>query len=167
MKRINSTLVLACAATAAALAWSVSGPAQPASSASSAASVAAESPGYAVEDFAYPNADRIFQERGILLKRGDGHITLAECGSQDGLLEIWSRSNSRVCFRVTGDSGYLALEIPAVYGVKTNNYDTELTMTVEDEEKSVDVPKNTYRAVGETDDPLGRRHMLVEISTAK
>ncbi|MFD5474745.1 hypothetical protein [Streptomyces sp. NPDC127105] len=132
-----------------------------------ASSVAAESPGYAVEDFAYPQADKIQQELGILLKRGDGHIMLAECGSQDGLLEVWSRSNSRICFRVTGASGYLALEIPAVYGVKTNNYDAELTMTVDDEEKNVDVPKNTYQAVGETSDPLGRRHMLVEISTAK
>lgn len=131
--------------------------------------VAAEAPGYAVEDFNYPQADKILQERGITLKRGDGHIVLATCDSQTGLLEVWarSRSNERICFRVTGNSGYLSLEIPSVYGVQGNAYATKVDMTVEDEEKSFDITKNTWTPVGESVDDEAREHMLVEITTTK
>lgn len=131
--------------------------------------VAAEAPGYAVEDFDYPQADKILEERGITLKRGDGHIVLATCDSQTGLLEVWarSRSNERICFRVTGNSGYLSLEIPSVYGVQGNAYATKVDMTVEDEEKSFDITKNTWTPVGESVDDEAREHMLVEITTTK
>lgn len=131
--------------------------------------VAAEAPGYAVEDFNYPGADRILEEQGITLKRGDGHIVLAACDSQSGLLEVWARSrgNERVCFRVTGNSGYLSLEIPSVYGVQGNAYATKVDMTVEDEEKSFDITKNTWTPVGESVDDEAREHLLVEITTTK
>lgn len=164
MKLITRALVAGCVAGVAAVAWSVSGPAE---STPAAASVAEGAPGYAVEDFNYPQADKIQQEKGILLKRGDGHIVLAECGSQDGLLEVWARSKDKVCFRVTGNSGYLSLEIPAVYGVKGNDYNTDVTMTVGGQEKNFDITKNTFTPVGESADPEGRDHMLVEIVAAK
>ncbi|WP_411144388.1 hypothetical protein [Streptomyces sp. x-80] len=124
---------------------------------------------YAVEDFNYPNADKIFAEKGITLKRGDGHITLASCVSEQGLLEVWSRKNEKVCFRVTGNSGYLTLEIPQVFGFKGNDYQTTVDMTVVDtgEEKSFDIRKNTWTPVGETADTGGDNHTLVEISTKK
>ncbi|MFC8867231.1 hypothetical protein ACFUAC_06180 [Streptomyces sp. NPDC057148] len=79
-----------CLATAAVVAWSASSSsAEP--SPSVATTVADEAPGYAVEDFNYPGADWIQQEQGIVLKRGDGHIVLAECGSEEGLMELWVR----------------------------------------------------------------------------
>lgn len=128
---------------------------------------AATAPGYAVEDFAYPQADQIYAERGILLKRGDGHIVLADCASQEGLLEIWSRQSSEMyCFRVTGKQGYLSLELPSVYGIRGNDYNTEVEMTVEDERKTYQIPRNEWTAVGETTDPGGREHTLVEIRTS-
>ena len=113
--------------------------------------------------FNTPEADKILAEQGILLKRGDGHIVLAQCGSEPGLLEVWPRDKAKVCFRVTGNEGYLSLEIPSVYGIKGNEYTTEVTMTVGNEEKSFDVVKNGWTQVGETVDPNGRDHMLVEI----
>jgi len=131
------------------------------------AAVADEDPAYAVEDFAYPQADKILEERGFTLKRGDGHIVLAECGSQTGLLEVWARSKELVCFRVTGNTGYLSLELPSVYGIKGNDYRTEVNMTVGNEEKTFDVDQNAWTPVGETADPDGRDHMLVEITTSK
>ncbi|MET8750872.1 hypothetical protein ABZW32_12350, partial [Streptomyces sp. NPDC004667] len=70
--------------------------------ASAMTAVAEDGPGYAIEDFGYPNADKILAERGITLKRGDGHIVLADCGSATDLLEVWSRANEKICFRVTG-----------------------------------------------------------------
>ncbi|WP_239085018.1 hypothetical protein [Streptomyces halstedii] len=129
--------------------------------------IASEGPGYAVEDFTYPSADKILAEQGVLLKRGDGHITLARCDSEPDLLEVWPRDNGKVCFRLTGNEGYLSLEIPAVYGIKGNTYVTQVDMTVGKEEKTFDIVKNTWTPVGETADEHGRDYMLVEIRAAK
>lgn len=162
---------LGAAVAAGALAWlaMAAGPAGAPSGhgATSVEAVADEAPGYAVEDFNYPQADKILEERGIVLKRGDGHITVADCVSGTGQLEIYSRTNSKVCFRVTGDTGWLTLEIDRVYGVQTPAYDTQLNLTVGTEETSVDVPANTWEGVGEIDDPQARPHTLVEIRTSK
>jgi hypothetical protein len=173
MKLLSRAFVTAVAAGAAAALVSLTGTvgATAAGSGTAAAPaltrVADEAPGYAVEDFAYPDADRILAEQGIVLKRGDGHITLAACGSETGLLEVWARSKEKICFRISGNGGYLSLEIPSVYGVKGNTYATEVTMTVEDEEKSFDIAKNTWTPVGESADPNGRDHMLVEIRATR
>ncbi|MFF8590512.1 hypothetical protein ACF061_03555 [Streptomyces sp. NPDC015220] len=134
------------------------------------ATVAADAPGYAVEDFDYPGADRVLQEKGIVLKRGDGHIVLAQCGSENGLMDIWARyrNGDHICFRVTGDSGYLSLEIPAVYGITgAAGQSADVTMTVDDETTHYNVPAGSMTAVGENADPDGRDHTLVEISTHK
>ncbi|MFJ7272790.1 hypothetical protein ACIQV3_40260 [Streptomyces sp. NPDC099050] len=129
--------------------------------------IADEGPGYAVEDFGYPNADKILAEQGITLKRGDGHILLADCASGTDLLQVMTREQSSlICFRVTGSSGYLALEIPAVHAVKGNNYATQVDMTAGEESKSFDITKNKWTGVGESADPEGRDFMLMEIRTA-
>ncbi|MGW2564038.1 hypothetical protein ACWCXB_33430 [Streptomyces sp. NPDC001514] len=165
MRLISRLLVAGAVAGAAALAWTTG--ATGAADVPNAVAVADEAPGYAVEDFNYPQADKILAERGFLLKRGDGHIVLATCDSEPGLLEVWARSKDKVCFRFTGNSGYLSLELPSVYGIKGNEYTTEVNMTVADEEKSFDVAKNTWTPVGESADPDGREHMLVEIIATK
>ncbi|MGW7279990.1 hypothetical protein ACWGIV_17115 [Streptomyces sp. NPDC054844] len=160
----------AAAAAAGALAWLVAAGGAGTSengNTTSTRAVAEEAPGYAVENFAYPQADKVLEEEGILLKRGDGHIVLAECAPGTGQLEVYSRQASSVCFEVTGASGWLTMEIPSVYGVKANEYETEVDMTVGDEEKSFDVPANSWKAVGESADDQGRPHMLVEIRTSK
>lgn len=132
-----------------------------------AAAVADELPPYAVEDFVYPQADKIEAELGIVLKRGDGHIVLADCASGTTLLEVYSRTKGRICFAVTGNSGYLSVEIPAVYGVKGGaSHETDVTLTAEDDEQNISVAKNEWKAVGEAADPEGRDHVLVELSTS-
>ncbi|MFF0480707.1 hypothetical protein [Streptomyces sp. NPDC004435] len=130
------------------------------------APVADEAPGYAVETFSYPDAAKILAEQGITLKHGDGHILLAPCGSEAGLLEVWARGRDKVCFKVTGSSGFLSLDIPAVFAIKGNDYSTSVDMTVGAEQKSFDLVKNAWTSVGEATDPEGRDHALVEI-TAK
>jgi hypothetical protein len=132
-----------------------------------ATAVAADSPPHAVEDFQYPHADAIFTERGIRLKSGDGHIVLADCAGQTGLVELWARGKDKFCFRVTGNSGYLTLELPQVYGIKGNDYKLRVDMSVDDTEVSFDVDKNTWTPVGESADPEGRDHMLLEIFASK
>ncbi|MFB7604906.1 hypothetical protein [Streptomyces gardneri] len=129
--------------------------------------VAEEGPGYAIEDFAYPNADKILTDRGITLKRGDGHIELADCASATDLLEVWSRANDKICFRVTGTTGYLTLEIPAVFAVRGNSFATQVDMTTGTEEKTFDVSRNAWTPVGESADDQGRDFMLMEIRTSR
>lgn len=131
--------------------------------------VADDQPGYAVEDYLYPNADKIKEETGIVLKRGDGHITLATCDSATGLLEVWSRTKDRVCFRTVGTSGYLSLEIPSVFAVKGSAAHTaDVTLTAaENASQEVEVPKDTWTPVGEATDPQTREFALVEIRTSK
>ncbi|MFI2242507.1 LamG-like jellyroll fold domain-containing protein [Streptomyces chrestomyceticus] len=133
------------------------------------ATVADGEPGHAIEDFAYPGADKIKAEKGITLKRGDGQILLAECGSSPGLMEIWSRKNDKTCFEVTGAAGYLALEIPAVFSVKGSaDQAADITLTAPDGKKQeVKVPKNEWTPVGESTDPQTREHTLVEISVGR
>ncbi|MFI6933973.1 hypothetical protein [Streptomyces sp. NPDC050287] len=130
--------------------------------------VADGAPGSAVEDFSYPQADKILAEKNIVLKRGDGHITLADCVGGTGLLEIMAREKTdKICFKVVGDSGWLTLEIPAVYAIRGNDYTTAVDMTVGTEEKSFDITKNAWTPVGEAADTEGREHMLVEIRSSK
>ncbi|MGW0826166.1 hypothetical protein [Streptomyces sp. NPDC002845] len=161
-RAIATTCAAAFAATAAI--WSSSG----ASGADELTPAAEGTPGYAVEDFAYPQADKIFEETGILLKRGDGHITLADCTGAAGELQVLSRSNADpTCFLVTGKGGFLTLEMKAVYGIRGNDYDTEVDMTVDSEKKSFDITKNSWTSVGETADPEKRDHLLVEIRSSK
>lgn len=168
-KRLVRRILGAAATTA--LAWLAVAQGLPggsAATASTATAVAAETPGYAVENFNYPQADKILAEQGITLKRGDGHIVLAECGSQTGLLEIMARASSDlICFRVTGNSGYLTLEIPSVYAIRGNDYAAQVDMTTADEDQSYDIAKNTWTPVGESADEQGREFMLVEIRTSK
>ncbi|MFK4106963.1 hypothetical protein ACI2L1_44380 [Streptomyces sp. NPDC019531] len=130
--------------------------------------VAEDAPGYTVEDFSYPQADKILAEKNIVLKRGDGHITLADCVGGTGLLEIMARDRAdKICFKVVGNSGWLTLEIPAVFAIRGNDYSTTVDMTVGSEQKSFDIAENSWTAVGEAADPEGREHMLVEIRSSK
>ncbi|MFJ9939538.1 hypothetical protein [Streptomyces erythrochromogenes] len=129
--------------------------------------IADEGPGYAVEDFSYPNADKILAEQKIKLKSGNGHILLAECTGAPELMEVFPLKNEKVCFRVTGDVGYLSLEIPSVFGVKGNNYAAQVEMTTGTEQKTFAVDKNAWTAVGQTADEQGRDFMLLEIRTSK
>lgn len=128
---------------------------------------AVDVPPVAVEDGAYPDADRIFAERGIRLTTGDGHILLADCGPA-GLIQVWARGHSEAfCFSVKGASGRVAMELPQVYGIKGNDYKIVADMTVGSTETSYDVAPNTWTAVGESADPEGRDHTLVEIHATK
>ncbi|MFD7093080.1 hypothetical protein ACFV94_35535 [Streptomyces sp. NPDC059896] len=162
---------LGTAAAAGALAWItlVGGvPTGAGAKAEAVIPVADEAPGYAIEDFNYPQADKILAERNILLKRGDGHITLVDCASGTGFLEVMAREHTeKICFKVVGNSGWLTLEIPSVHAIRGNDYTTQVDMTVGTEEKTFDISKNTWTGVGESADEQGRDYMLVEIRTTR
>lgn len=161
-KRLMGTATAALAAGA--LAWTaMAGDGAP----DGTVAVAGEAPGYAVEDFDYPQADKILAEKNILLKRGDGHITLADCATGTGQLEVQARDKSKVCFDVKGTSGWLTLELPSVYLIRGNDYTTEADMTVGAEEQSYDIAKNAWTPVGESADEQAREWTLLELRTSK
>ena len=87
-----------------------------------------------VEDFAYPGADKILAERGIKLLKGDGHILLAECVTNaTGQIALRSSQHSDlICFKVTGTTGWLSLEIPEVYSIKGDGHLGEATITTDE-----------------------------------
>ncbi|MFI9236558.1 hypothetical protein [Streptomyces sp. NPDC053079] len=132
-----------------------------------AAQGSTEQPPSAVEDFSYPNAEKIFKEKGLKLKRGDGHILLAECGSSPNLLKFIARDRDDFCFKVVGNKGYLSLEVPSVGGVQSSDHAAKVKMEVGDKQASFDIPKNSWRAIGETADPAGREHTLIEIIASR
>ncbi|WP_243878245.1 hypothetical protein [Streptomyces sp. SUK 48] len=116
----------------------------------------------AVEDFNYPGADRIRQERNVTLKRGDGHITLVSC-SEAWNIKIESRlDNGGYCFRATTKTGFLTLELPDAYGVWTEDHPVKATLTADGKETVVSVPTDDYQPVGEAGG-TGLRSVLVEL----
>ncbi|MFF4603557.1 hypothetical protein ACFY12_12555 [Streptomyces sp. NPDC001339] len=168
-RRIIATGAAAAAGMAAVVALASQDATPPPVAPTSTVAVADGQPGYAVEDFAYPGADKIKENVGIVLKRGDGHLTLAKCDSANGLMEVYTRKNGKICFRATGTSGHLTAEIPAVYGIKgTAEQAADVTLKAPDAKtQQVEIGKGEYKPVGESTDPEGRDHVLVEIRTSK
>ncbi|MEV7023270.1 trypsin-like serine protease [Kitasatospora sp. NPDC093558] len=104
-----------------------------------------------VETFAYPDAAKILAERNITLKTGDGNIALADCASGPGLVQLFSRAAkpSSVCFRITGPTGYLALEIPKIYLIKGDDHTIKATVNTDGNAATFDVVKNAWASIGE------------------
>ncbi|SCG09481.1 hypothetical protein GA0115255_125411 [Streptomyces sp. Ncost-T6T-2b] len=160
-------LPLGLAAAAAAALSVLVVPGSPASADDAPLSASADGlPPVAVEDFAYPNAAEIFAETGLQLISGDGNITLAGCGPT-GLVEVHARGREKFCFAVRGTVGRLALEVPGVYGIKGADREMTADMTVDGTETSYEIAPNNWTAVGESADPEGRDHTLVELRVTK
>jgi hypothetical protein len=88
----------------------------------------ADTPPSLVEDFSYPGAAQLESTRQIKLIKGDGHIMLADCGSdpnlppKDLILVQTTRpgvpADTNFCFKATGSSGLLTMEIGDVYFIR-------------------------------------------------
>ncbi|MFG2009985.1 hypothetical protein ACGFNF_13025 [Micromonospora sp. NPDC048868] len=105
------------------------------------------------EDFSYPNAAAIKADRGITLLRGDGNITLVDCGDYSGKVRVRSNNldlpSGEFCFQVRGEQGWLTLELRDAYQVRgdgESNIDAKVT--VNDVEQSVDVPLDAWANFG-------------------
>ncbi|MFI2610922.1 hypothetical protein [Kitasatospora sp. NPDC018619] len=125
----------------------------------------------AVEDFQHPGAERLLLERQITLRQGDGHIWLKEgqnnavptdCQASNEIF-IESRLDKRgYCFTTNSKTGYLAMELPDVYGIWTEDRAVSAKLTAAGQEKQVDVAPNSIAPVGESL-PGGKRSVLVEL----
>ncbi|GGM29628.1 hypothetical protein ACFQBY_03410 [Promicromonospora citrea] len=128
-----------------------------------------ERPPHAVEDFNYPGADRVLAEQGFEVRRGDGHIVVADCATED-VLRISTYGDGFKCFRTTGDSGWITLAIDRANGVRTNSAtSTHLELTSESGDEQVyDVAANDWEAIGSSDqDSGGEDFTLLEIRVTR
>ncbi|MFF8770839.1 hypothetical protein [Kitasatospora sp. NPDC015120] len=126
----------------------------------------------AVEDFQHPGASRLLAERKITLKQGDGHIRLKEgienntqaaCqGANDIFVESRMDDKNGYCFTVSGTTGYLAMELPNVYGFWTEDRSVSAKLVAAGRETLVNVGPNQAVPVGESL-PGGQRSVLVEL----
>ncbi|WP_406304376.1 hypothetical protein OH805_20555 [Streptomyces sp. NBC_00879] len=116
----------------------------------------------AVEDFSYPGAAQIQKDQKILLKRGDGHITLVSCdGTPD--ITVKSRTGQKTyCFDVSAKQGYLSLELPDAFGIWTEVYPVKATITAGGKETVVNAAANDYKPFGEAG-TSDQRSVLVEL----
>lgn len=112
---------------------------------------AADTPPPAVEDFQHPNADRILQEKGITLHRGDGHIFFAECDNSPQQIRVWTRKSTegKYCFQTNSTTGYLSVEVPDVYALETDARAVHAELSAEGKSQEVDLAKGEFRGVGE------------------
>lgn len=130
--------------------------------------VAADVPPVAVEDFNYPGAADILATKGITLKRGDGHILLADCDAALDQIRVYSVADSATgregnyCFQATAKTGYVTLELPRVFALETAEHPISADLTANGETTTVAVAKDGFESVGEGT-VGGARSVLVEI----
>ncbi|MFH9013362.1 hypothetical protein ACH4C6_18530 [Streptomyces sp. NPDC017943] len=119
-----------------------------------------------VEDFDHPGAARAQQERGVTLKRGDGHIWLTDVtdlGQCSDASNIAIETRSGVfCFKTNAKSGYLTLQLPDTFSIWTQERPVKATLTAEGKDTVVNAPANELTPVGESGDS-GQRSVLVEL----
>ncbi|MER7764153.1 hypothetical protein [Streptomyces sp. NPDC097619] len=113
------------------------------------------------EDFSYPGAADILTTQQIKLKRGDGHITLTGCTDAYDIMVKSRTGNNNYCFDVNAAQGYLTLELPDAYGLWTEAYPVQATITANGKETVVQAPANEYKAIGEGAEQA--RSVLVEL----
>ncbi|MER6122213.1 hypothetical protein ABT173_05885 [Streptomyces sp. NPDC001795] len=128
----------------------------------------ASTPPSAVEDYNYPGADRILADKGIKLKKGDGHILLADCDQAARQIRVLTVKDDSVgragtyCFKVLGRTGSLTLELPRVFAVEAADHPVQADLTANGRTTTVDVAKDGFESVGEGT-VGGARSVLVEL----
>ncbi|MEU4209054.1 hypothetical protein AB0F13_03445 [Streptomyces sp. NPDC026206] len=126
---------------------------------------------FAVENFAYPDAAKALKEHGVALRRGDGHIVLADCNVSRDIVVLSSRTEEpnpdrgKFCFKVTGTgkTGYLSLEIPKVHHLSTGDFAIRASLTADGKTTDVSVDKNEDASVGQGTKAPGSPTVLVEL----
>ncbi|MFD6530698.1 hypothetical protein [Streptomyces sp. NPDC060184] len=148
------------------LAWAAS--ADSLTSPSATTAVTADTPPPAVEDFSYPNADAVLSEEGIQLKKGDGHILLADCDATADQIRVLTVADAEAtrqgtyCFVASGATGYLTMQLPRVFALEAADHPISADLTASGKTTTVDVAEDGFEPVGEGS-VGGVQSVLVEI----
>ncbi|WP_410599719.1 hypothetical protein [Amycolatopsis sp. lyj-90] len=154
--RLVATVVTAFAVTTVALgAAAFAAPATPPSTQPQLAAPAEDVPPHSVEDFVHPDAERLKAERGITLRKGNGGIRLVDCGPDDQIRLYSSEVSDELCFKVTLPvpapgvmPAYLALELPDVYLIRSNNQTTTAKVTSGGKTAEHNLAKDQWTSIG-------------------
>jgi len=121
------------------------------------------------EDFSYPGADAIFEQLKIRLLGGDGNILLADCNGSVQQIVVYSFvrdfDDEAYCFSVRGNTGYVTLELPQFYLIRTDDtHKTEVTVN-DGGRHLVETlpPPNAFEGYGQGVDPEARPATLLQI----
>lgn len=123
-----------------------------------------------IETFDYPNAAAIEAARGIKLKKGDGHILFVDCADNANQLKVESTAfptgQNLFCFKITGATGKITMELPEAYLVHGNNDTVVATWTAEDGKvHTTPIRKNAPTAIGEG--VTGTPGVLIEFNSTR
>ncbi|MGO1050165.1 hypothetical protein [Crossiella sp. CA198] len=117
---------------------------------------AADDPPPLEEEYDYPGAEKIFQEKGIRLKKGNGKITLTDCPRTgvEGVLAVQRRTDGspnqagQYCFKLEGNSGFITMELPKAYFAK-GLFTTDVVLRTATETKTVRLNGQDWTPIGE------------------
>jgi hypothetical protein len=172
MRALYRTILVAAAASAAALTVIVT--------AQGAETTTNDQQPSLVEDFAYPNAAQILASDQVQIISGDGHILYTACPiGQDtvGVIQMnttasvgQAQTKGRVCFKVTGATGEVTVNIPRIYAItgdglapgQGHKLKANLT-TAAGVRSSVDMPGYGTTQVGVGADPGADPTTLLEL----
>ncbi len=141
----------------------------------SAAEEAADAPSSIVEDYTHPDAEGILARHGLKVFKGDGHImfdsarTFAETQCPTGLIQVEKHLDEEpygmyYCFRTIGPKGFLALEVPATFGVRGGSEEITVKANLPDgTTPTYEVQPNQPVAIAPGDGSEAPRAVLVEI----
>ncbi|BFU45539.1 hypothetical protein [Krasilnikovia sp. MM14-A1004] len=131
----------------------------------SASAESASDPKSLVEDYSYPNADKILAERGIKLIRGSGTIMLADCPATPTNNDlIWVATlKGNVCFKATSSTGFLSLAMDEVYSLRGDDHKASATVTVDGETEQHNLKTGVWKGVGVGEDENKPLATLLEI----
>lgn len=133
-----------------------------------------------VERNAYPGKARIEAEDNVKLIAGDGHIVYVDCSTPQsgalGLIEVHSsdatvgkNKDGVVCFKVTGNRGYVTLALPDVFEIRgdgrqagAGHKGTAEVVSEAGERKTVNLNPNGSAQVG-VGEPGGKPSTLVRL----
>jgi hypothetical protein len=106
--------------------------------------------GNPVKNFIHPGSAHLAETRGVVLKDGDGHILFADCTPDREQIQVASagRGGRPLCFTLTGSTGWLSLEIPDTYGIRSGiNHDLTVTTNDNGHTETRTVAKGTRSAL--------------------
>lgn len=129
---------------------------------------AEDMPPFAVEDFSYPGAAKILATKGIELKKGDGHVLLADCDPAAEQIRVLTVKDDTVgragtyCFRATAATGFITLSLPRVFALEAADHPISADLTANGQTATIDLPEGGFESVGEGT-VGGAQSVLVEI----
>lgn len=137
-------------------------------SAAGSAELLAGAPSCVVADHAQSDAANIEAVQGVELGRSAGRAVPAACDASAGRITVLTVEDSSVhrdgahCFRVTGKTGFLTLELSRVFTLEAAGHSFGADLTANGTTRTVAVDKDGFEPVGEGT-VGGARPVLVEI----